>query len=98
VAVMYLGQIVEMAPCEDIFLEPLHPYTRALLSSTPIPDPDRKRSRIVLRGTIPSPANPPSGCRFHTRCPAVIDICKEMPPGPTTVGGEHWAKCHLLSA
>ena len=98
VAVMYLGQIVEMAPCEDIFLEPLHPYTRALLSSTPIPDPDRNRSRIVLRGTIPSPANPPSGCRFHTRCPAVIDICKEMPPGPTTVGGEHWAKCHLLSA
>ena len=80
VAVMYLGKIVEFAPTDDIFEEPLHPYTKALLSAVPIPDPTTHRDRIILKGDVPSPANPPAGCRFHPRCPASFEKCGWMPP------------------
>lgn len=96
IAVMYLGQIVELAASQEIFQTPAHPYTQALLSSTPLPDPDSSRTRIVLEGSVPSPANPPSGCRFHTRCPYVMDICPGVIPQPHFVNKEHWATCHLL--
>ena len=81
VMVMYLGKVVEQGPRDQIFKNPKHPYTRALLSATPVADPGRKKERIVLKGELPSPLNPPSGCRFRTRCPLVQDICaKKMPP------------------
>jgi oligopeptide/dipeptide ABC transporter ATP-binding protein len=96
IAVMYVGQIVEMALSEDIFSAPKHPYTQALLSSTPIPDPDRGMERIILKGSVPNPANPPSGCRFHTRCPYVMEICIKDMPEIYSVGEGHWAMCHLL--
>ena len=89
VAVMYLGSIVEMAARDEIFDHPLHPYTQALLSAVPIPDPDLKRERIILEGDIPSPANPPKGCKFHTRCPLAKDICREQVPEYRDVGGGH---------
>ncbi len=97
IAVMYLGQIVEMAASEDIFETPQHPYTQALLSSTPMTDPDSAGERITLQGVIPSPANPPPGCRFHTRCPYVMDICRTDEPTIFSVGARHWATCHLLN-
>ncbi len=98
VVVMYLGKVAESGPVEEIFAEPLHPYTRALLSATPIPNPRRarQRERIVLRGEIPSPTNPPSGCSFHTRCPLVTDICKTQEPKLQTVGKGRQAACHLI--
>ncbi|MEC9488169.1 MAG: dipeptide ABC transporter ATP-binding protein [Halanaerobium sp.] len=96
VAVMYLGKIVELAEKETIFVDPLHPYTKALLSAIPIPDPTVKRERIILKGDVPSPVNPPKGCRFHTRCPSVMDICKEEEPIFKDFGTEHFAACHLL--
>ncbi|WP_103104461.1 ABC transporter ATP-binding protein [Brevibacillus reuszeri] len=94
VAVMYLGEIVELAAKEEIFRNPLHPYTKALISAIPISDPDEKRERILLQGDLPSPANPPKGCRFHPRCHACMDICRSEEPKETIVNGQ-MVKCHL---
>jgi peptide/nickel transport system ATP-binding protein len=95
VAVMYLGKIVEVAPKRQIFAAPKHPYTEALLSAVPVPMPGAQRERIILKGDVPSPINPPKGCRFHTRCPYVFDRCRvEEPPLRQTEAG-HWAACHL---
>jgi oligopeptide/dipeptide ABC transporter ATP-binding protein len=101
VAVMYLGQIVEVAGRDELFANPRHPYTKALLSSVPIPDPVRRaeRKRIILTGDVPSPANPPSGCRFHPRCPEVREVaCPDIEPVLEVVGAEHRAACHYARA
>ena len=100
VAVMYLGRIVELGDTDEVYNHPLHPYTQALLSAIPLPDPDKEaeRQRIILEGDVPSPANPPSGCRFHPRCGYATDICKEEDPENRNMGGEvasaHWVACH----
>lgn len=96
IGVMYLGSMVEFGSKEDIFSEPLHPYTKALFSAIPYPDPDVKMNRIILKGDIPSPIDPPKGCRFHTRCPHATDICKEKTPEYKDYGNGHCAACHLL--
>jgi oligopeptide/dipeptide ABC transporter ATP-binding protein len=93
VAVMYLGELVEIAPVKRLFDAPAHPYTRALLSAIPVPDPRRRRRRLVLTGDIPSPLDPPSGCRFHTRCPAVMDRCRTEVPPRYTPESEHEVRC-----
>jgi peptide/nickel transport system ATP-binding protein len=95
VAVMYLGKIVELADRKTLFGAPHHPYTRALLSAVPVPDPLAQRQRIILRGDVPSPINPPSGCRFHTRCPHVQDICRTSEPSLRAIGAGHSSACHF---
>jgi len=98
VCVMYLGKIMEITRSDELYDNPLHPYTQALLSAVPIPDPevDRQRQRILLTGDVPSPVNPPSGCHFHPRCHRVIDACKEGVPELKDIGGEHWVACHRI--
>ncbi|TQF42415.1 peptide ABC transporter substrate-binding protein [Bradyrhizobium sp. UNPF46] len=95
VAVMYLGKIVEVAPRREIFAAPRHPYTRALLSAVPLPEPGAQRNPIILKGDVPSPINPPKGCRFHTRCPLVFDRCRVEEPTLRSAGPEQWVACHL---
>jgi oligopeptide/dipeptide ABC transporter ATP-binding protein len=96
IAVMYLGKLVELSPAEELYQRPIMPYTEALLSAVPIPDPDlaRKRERIVLEGDVPSPINPPSGCRFHPRCRYATEICREVEPPLADYGNGHLAACH----
>jgi oligopeptide/dipeptide ABC transporter ATP-binding protein len=95
IAVMYLGKLVELGPAERVSSLPVHPYTEALLSAVPVPDPDARRERIVLRGDVPSPISPPSGCRFHPRCPHATDICRtEEPPLVPHLPNGHLAACH----
>jgi oligopeptide transport system ATP-binding protein len=100
VAVMYLGKIVELADRKVLFREPLHPYTKALISAVPTPNPkiERKRKRILLEGEVPSPSNPPSGCVFHTRCASSIDQCRNIAPEYREVKPGHFAACHLIPA
>ncbi len=95
VAVMYLGKLMEVSSCDDLYEDPQHPYTKALLSAVPVPDPnvEAKRERIVLQGDIPSPQNPPSGCVFHTRCPVAVDECRVTIPQLKQTGNGHWAAC-----
>ena len=98
VGVMYLGNMVELAPTEKLFTNPLHPYTKALFSAIPVPDPDSKMDRVVLEGSIPSPANPPAGCKFHTRCSQCMEVCKHFAPELTEMEGEHFCACHLYNS
>lgn len=99
VAVMYLGKVVELADRVSLYENPLHPYTQALLSAVPIPDPaiEAKRERIILQGDVPSPTSPPQGCRFHTRCPYVMDECRQdSEPAFKDSGKGHYVACHLV--
>ncbi len=97
VAVMYLGKIAEVAPKKELFEKPLHPYTQALLSSIPIPNPRKKRKKILLQGDPPSPTQPPSGCRFHTRCPKKMPVCSIEEPPLQEIEARRWVACHLFS-
>ncbi|RNB81714.1 dipeptide ABC transporter ATP-binding protein [Brevibacillus nitrificans] len=98
VGVMYLGRIVELTSSTQLYSNPLHPYTKALLSAVPTPDPDAARERVILQGDVPSPANPPSGCTFHTRCPHVTDECRTTRPHFQDVGDGHFVACHLYKS
>jgi peptide/nickel transport system ATP-binding protein len=95
VAVMYLGSIVELAPSEELYAKPYHPYTEALLSAVPSSDPDRQIKRILLPGDVPNPANPPPGCKFHPRCRYAKDICSQTVPEWREQSPDHWVACHL---
>ncbi len=95
IAVMYLGRIVELAPSLALYSSPKHPYTQALISAIPVPNPASKRERILLQGDLPSPLNPPSGCHFHTRCPKAMAVCKEIDPPMLDLEGAHSVACHL---
>jgi oligopeptide/dipeptide ABC transporter ATP-binding protein len=95
VAVMYLGRIVELATDKALYQNPLHPYSHALLSAVPIPDPEIRKKKILLQGDVPSPMTPPTGCTFHTRCPEVMKICSQEIPIFKNMGKEHWVACHL---
>jgi oligopeptide/dipeptide ABC transporter ATP-binding protein len=95
VGVMYLGKMVELANRDELFIHPLHPYTKALLSAIPIPDPTLKRVRTILKGDVPSPLNPPSGCRFHPRCPIAVKECSEKEPPFVEKSKDHWTACWL---
>ena len=95
VAVMYLGKMVEMTSREELFRNPLHPYTQALMSAIPVPNPRLKRQRTILKGDVPSPLNPPTGCRFHPRCPVAIEKCSHVEPAFLEVSPDHWVACHL---
>jgi len=97
IGVMYLGKMVEMSDAEELHENPLHPYTQALLSAVPVPDPDFQKEETVLEGDMPSPANPPSGCAFHTRCPFKMDICTKEEPAYREVQDGHFAACHLYN-
>ncbi len=97
IMVMYLGKIVEICEKKTFYKNGLHPYTQSLLSAIPVPDPEFKKKRIILKGDVPSPANPPSGCRFHTRCPKAMDICRKEEPVFKDHGNGHFAACHLLN-
>jgi len=97
IMVMYLGSVVEYGNKQQIFKNPMHPYTTALLSAVPVPDPDVKSTRIILQGDIPSPANPPKGCKFHTRCSKCMEICKTVAPVFKDYGDGHQVACHLYS-
>lgn len=95
IGVMYLGKIIEEAPTDELMENPKHPYTQALLSAVPVANPEKKRERIILKGDLPSPLNPPLGCAFHTRCPFAMDICRQEVPKPKSIGHEHIVACHL---
>jgi oligopeptide/dipeptide ABC transporter ATP-binding protein len=96
VAIMYLGKIMERGSVEKVIFEPLHPYTQALIAAIPVPDPESARIDVKIKGEIPSPVNPPSGCRFHTRCPSYIgDICRTVEPPLIEIDKDHYAACHL---
>ncbi|MCK6539653.1 MAG: dipeptide ABC transporter ATP-binding protein [Anaerolineales bacterium] len=96
VAVMYLGKMVEMTTREELFRNPLHPYTKALMSAIPIPNPRLKRQRVILKGDVPSPLNPPRGCRFHPRCPVAVERCSQEEPAFREVSPDHWVACWLV--
>lgn len=97
-AIMYLGKVVEKGSSDDVIGKSLHPYTKALVAAVPVPDPESQRIEVVVKGEIPSPVNPPSGCRFHTRCPSYIgDVCRTKEPPLIEVGRSHWVACHLYS-